>query len=72
MSIVSSAYTLDNHTQPDGRRYVKEIHTDNEGKLHEINYLGAVNEDYASNLAAHAAQIAETLANLEAENLING
>ena len=72
MSIVSSTYTLDNHTQIDGRRYVTELHTDHIGVAHLVEYLAPIGADYQSIANARADSIALALAEAEAEELLNG
>lgn len=72
MSIVSSTYQLDTHAQIDGRRYVREFHTDSEGVEHRVEYLADVGTDYQAVANARASAIAESLAEKEAEAIING
>lgn len=64
-NIVSSTYT-EGPEQQDGRRYVKERHTDSEGKTYEYEWLGL--QDAAPVLAARVdrlnAQLAEQAAAL--------
>jgi len=59
MTIVASTYT-EGATQQDGRRYVKERHTDDGGRVYEYEWLGA--QDPAPVLAARAARLDELLA----------
>lgn len=72
MAIVSSTYTPDAHTQTDGRRYVSETHTDSTGVVHTLSYLAEPGADYAAILAAHAAQLSESLAAQEYEEVLSG
>lgn len=72
MSIVSSTYTLDDHAQADGRKYVTEMHTDSVGTVHTERYLAAVGADYQAIANARAAVIAAALADAEAEAITNG
>jgi len=72
VSITNSTYEFDGPVQADGRRYVRETHTDHLGALHLISYLAAVGADYSSIMAARVAQIEAGLADLEyANNLSN-
>lgn len=64
-TIVSASYTLDNHTQVDGRRYVYETFVDDEGYSYPWTYLAAVNTDYDAVLAQHQVQMDEQLADAE-------
>lgn len=72
MPVVSSSYTLDPHTQVDGRRYVTETHTLNAGGPVVVTYLAAVGEDYAAVMTARVAQINDMLAAQEAEEILGG
>lgn len=72
MSIVSSTFILDAHTQADGRKYVQEVHTDSTGTVHTFNYLAQVGENYAAVMAARAVQLEIDLAEREAEEIVNG
>lgn len=57
MSVVSSRFVLE-HVQIDGRRYVQEYHTDDQGVVHkEGYYLAAVGTDYNAVMLARAPQI---------------
>lgn len=56
MPIVSSTHTV-GHAQRDGRRYVREVHTDQAGSQHHAEYLAANKTDYAAVMAARAAKI---------------
>lgn len=69
MTITSSTYTV-GHAQIDGREYVQEEHTDNMGVVHTAEYLAAVGTDYAAVAAARASQIAQQLAEAEAQALL--
>jgi hypothetical protein len=71
MSIVSSVYVLDYHTQSDGRRYVRELHTDSVGVVHVVEYLAVSGADYQAIANARATTIETTLAEQEAEAIIN-
>jgi hypothetical protein len=72
MSIVSSTYEIDAHVQADGRRYVREFHTDSGGAVHVVEYLSADGANYQATANSRAAAIAESLADEEAEAIING
>ena len=70
MSIVSSTYVLDGHTQADGRRYVTEKHADSEGVTHELYYLAEAGADYSAIMLSRVAQIENDLAEQEAATII--
>jgi len=73
MSIVSSTYTQDAHTQANGERYVVEYHTDSESRVHQVGpWLAPVGFDVAARVAERAVALAEQLAEAEAEGIING
>ena len=72
MSITTSNYYVDAHAQADGRKYVREVHVDSTGKEHIINYLASVNADYTSLLNSHKVALESSLAEQEAEELLNG
>jgi len=72
MPIVSSTYTLDGPVQADGRRYVKESHTDSEGGVHTASYLAEPLADYQAIADLRALQIADALAEAEFEAMIDG
>lgn len=69
MPIVSSTYKV-GHAQANGRRYVEEFHTDSNGVVHRVEY-GPMPDgtDYQAIMEARAVQIAEQLAQQEAEAL---
>ena len=71
MAIVSSTYTV-GHAQADGRRYVREQHTDSEGIVHSVEYLAALGTDYQAVADARAVSIAASLAEEEFEAIVNG
>lgn len=69
-NIIESTYT-EGPPQADGRRYVKERHTDSEGKTYEYEWLGS--QDPAPVLAARAARLNAQLAEQAAvQELITG
>lgn len=73
MSVVSSTYAAEPHQQADGRRYVRETHTDSAGVVHVIEYLapaawGAT--EYAATMNARAAAVAGALAEAEFERIL--
>ena len=72
MPVVSSSYALDGHAQSDGRRYVRETHVLNAGDPVIVDYLAAVGADYAAIMAARVTQINESLADAEANGVIDG
>ena len=72
MPVASSSYVADAHTQIDGRRYVRETHTLTAGDPVIVDYLAPVGADYAAIMAARVAQINESLAEREANEVVNG
>jgi len=71
MAIVSSTYSFDGPVQSDGRRWIKEIHTDSIAGEHSVYYLADADVDYQSVANARAAQIALSLAEQEFEGILN-
>lgn len=61
MSITSSVYST-GHEQRDGRRYVREEHTDHLGVLHVFEYLWDGLADRDSIMGARAVRLAHNLA----------
>jgi hypothetical protein len=73
MSIVSSETIIDAAAQVGGGHYVLERHTDSNGVIHQIGpYLAPVGFDTTARLAAQATALANTLADGEAQELLNG
>lgn len=68
MPIVSSTHTV-GPAQADGRCYVTEVHTDSAGGVCQVEYLASIGTDYVAVRAARAAQIADSLAEAEAQAL---
>jgi hypothetical protein len=68
VSIVSSTYEV-GVPQIDGRTYVIEWHTDHTGAVHRIEYGSIGIIDYQAVMEARAVQIAQALADAEAEAL---
>ena len=69
----SSTYPLDNHRQVDGRIYVREMHTDDAGVVHTVEYLAPANwgdTEYTATMTARAAQIEAELAQAEFDTLL--
>lgn len=64
MAIVSSTYVV-GHPQIDGRRYVREVHTDSAGAEHVREYLAPVGTDYAAVANTYATVLADQLAEAE-------
>lgn len=56
MAIVTSTFSLE-QAQNDGRRWCTELHTDNAGLVHKIEYLSAVGDDHLSIALARATMI---------------
>ena len=68
--IVSSTYT-EGPSQQDGRRYVRERHTDDAGQTYEFEWLGS--QDAALVLQARAATLTQQItARREADALVTG
>lgn len=68
--IVSSTYT-EGPTQADGRRYVREVHTDDRGQQYDHEWLG--DQDAAEVVAQRAARLSELIAQQRAaEELVSG
>ncbi len=68
MPIISSTHTV-GHAQRDGRRYVRESHTDNTGAVFLAEYLADQGTDYVAVRDARAASISDQLAEAEAQAL---
>ena len=70
MAIVSSTFSLDGHAQRDGRRYVREVHTDSHGVAYTREYgpVGVI--DYQATATAYGQVLAVQLADAEAAALI--
>lgn len=60
MSIVSSI-VIENIIQIDGRRFVRERHTDQLGATYDVVYYGPANDDPSVILAARVATIEDSL-----------
>ncbi len=69
MSIVASVIVEDAE-QVDGRRHIRERHTDHLGRHHEVFYVGAANEDEQANLTARVSQIETNLADAEFSEVV--
>lgn len=70
MPIVSSATTIDAHTQQGGGRYVIERHTDQDGNVYQVGpYLAPAGFDVDARLSARATEINDQLAEAEAKSL---
>lgn len=70
MPIVSSATTIDAHTQQGGGRYVIERHTDQDGNVYQVGpYLAPAGFDVDARLSARATEINDQLAEAEAKAL---
>jgi len=71
MSIVSSTYTQDAHSQVGGGKYVIEQHTDSEGKVYQVGpYVVPDGFDMNARLAARASQLSAQLADEEAAQVL--
>ena len=64
MTITASIFTT-GHAQVDGRRYVREVHTDHLGVEHAVEYLWDGVTDRDAIMTARAQRIAEALAAAE-------
>jgi hypothetical protein len=58
------------HAQIDGRRYVREIHSDAQGVIADLEYLAAIGADTNAIAAARSTEIVETLARSEAKRMV--
>ena len=70
MAITSSTYTLDDHTQADGRTFIYESHAGSDGVVYPVSYLAAVGTNYTAVMNARAVQLSEQLAQEEFERLL--
>jgi len=70
MTITSSSYQTDAHTQPGGGRWVVETYTDSTGRVYTQQYMwdGVTNRDTL--LSQRAAELNTALADAEAHQLI--
>lgn len=69
MSIISSVITKD---RDDGiARFVEETHTDSTGKTYVRRRTVPHGYDAQADLAAHAAELAAVLADMEAQEILN-
>lgn len=62
--IVTSTYKI-GHAQIDGRHYVSEVHTDQDGVEYPLEYLAEDNADFEAIMAARAESISQSLADEE-------
>ena len=60
MRIVSSQIVEDS-PQIDGRRWVREVHTDDAGLMHEFAYLAEAASNVSAIMAARAADLPDQL-----------
>lgn len=66
MPIINSTYAIDASPQADGRRWVKETHTDHNGKTYNAEYLAADDFDYETCLQTRANSIGADIDRREA------
>lgn len=59
--VIASTYAV-GHPQADGRHYVTETHTDSAGGIHVIEYLAAIDADYAAICSARVVLLDDWLA----------
>lgn len=71
-TIVSSVATADAVAQKDGRRHVREVHTDSLGATYEFTYLAEVGADTAAIAAARAPGILPGVQRRELSQTIAG
>ena len=57
-----SSKAITEHAQKDGRRFVREQHTDDTGEVHEAYYLAAVGTDHSAVMRARVPQIEAQIA----------
>lgn len=73
MPAVSSSYTADAHAQADGRRYVRELHTLDDGSVQQATYLapaGWGDAEFSAQMTARVGRINEALADAEAAAIL--
>jgi len=70
MPIFSTVIEQDAHTQADGSRYTRELHTDHVGKQHRFEYLirGAMDKDAIA--AARAVRLEEEMPEREVDQVL--
>lgn len=66
MPIINSTYIVDSVQQADGRRWVKETHTDHNGKTYNAEYLASDGFDYVVCMALRAQHIGDEIDSKEA------
>ena len=66
MSIISSAITED-AVQADGRRYIREVHTDHVGQEHHFTWMAEAEQDADAVLSARAVWLPGYLEQQEIE-----
>lgn len=69
MAIVSSSIVEDRQ-QVDGRRAIRERHTDHAGAIHEFAYLASAGDDVSAVMASRVASIESGLASAEIDRNI--
>lgn len=70
MPIINSVVAED-RPQIDGRRAIREQHTDHLGRIHTVEYLAGANEDVTAVLSGRATQIAAQQQQQELASLID-
>src|SRR3990172_13172205 len=70
MPIVSIVIEQDAHTQADGSRYTREIHTDHTGKSHRFEYLIRGQMDKDAIAAARAVRLEAELPEREVDQVL--
>lgn len=63
--------TQDNHTQRDGRRYVREVHSDAQGEFARVEYLAAPGTDTNAVATAREPQLIASNAEAEARRIVD-
>jgi hypothetical protein len=61
MFAIAQSEIVEDAAQADGRRYIRERHTDSGGELHEFVYLADANQDASVVLANRAAGLADQI-----------
>jgi hypothetical protein len=61
MPILSSTATIDAHAQADGRHYVRERHTDHNGRTYDVEYLADAGLDTDLVMSLRAANIGQEI-----------
>lgn len=61
MSIIATSAIVEDAVQPDGRRYIRERHTESDGLFHDFVWMAVSGQDATAGLASRAAWLDEDL-----------